>query len=281
MNANLPKELDEVPFLRWTPVFYRALLRLTKRHGMFTIARNHVRRYPKGQKILTPAGGCMFIPADPHFIGFLTGVHEEHITHALREIVEPGSLCLDVGANIGYFTVMMSSLSGETGIVYAFEPESRNFELLTANASLAGKSAAPIIARNVAISDEAGSVNLIAGDESTLHQVFNAGMEPSHGTSIAAISLDSILAEIGERKVKVLKVDVEGHELPAIIGAHQLISSRAVENLIIEVTPGEDASRLEQLIAPYARSIRVWLYGQWTEMPITSLPTRTDVWIRF
>lgn len=281
MKVTSPEDLSKVPVLRWTPVFYRILLRVTRRHGLFTIARSHVRRYPEGQVIETRGGGRMYIPPDPHFIGFLTGLHEEHVLRVMRDVIDPGSLCFDVGANIGYFTVMMSALAGPTGCVHAFEPEEANFGLLRLNASLATLNEAPVIARNEAVSDECGFVSLVDGGESTLHQVFKRADVPSPGVLTKATTLDSMMGEIGSRKIRLLKVDVEGHELSVITGAEKLFDSRAIENLIIEVTPGSDAARLEELIRPHARTIRVWSCGEWVETPMSSLRSRTDVWVRF
>lgn len=222
----------------------------------------------------------MFIPPDPHFIGFLTGLHEEHITEILRTVIKPGSVCVDVGANIGYFTVMMSKLSGTTGRVYAFEPEPGNFSVLSTNARMATKEGAPIITRNEAISDTFGFVNLVPGEESTLHSV-SKSTAGEHSNSIRSTPIDSLVKELQNEKVTLIKIDVEGHELSAILGALDLIRSRIVENLVIEVTPGEDAEQLDALLTPNARTVRSWVNGDWVQARISDLRTRTDVWVQF
>lgn len=269
------------PFLRWTPALYRALLRVTRRHGMFTIARRHVRQYPCGQIVSTPVGGRMFIPPDPHFIGFLTGLHEEHITEILRAVIKPGSICLDVGANIGYFTVMMSMLARPTGRIYAFEPEPKNFSILTQNSLMACEDAAPVIARNEAISDTCGFVSLVTGEESTLHSVSKSTTGQPVNSPTRSTSIDSLSNEIGNQRISLIKIDVEGHELPAILGARDLICSRLAENLVLEVTPGEDAKQLEALLSPHARRIRSWITGKWSETRISDISIRTDIWVQF
>lgn len=271
----------QIPLLRWTPLVYRFILRVTRRHGLFTIARHHVRRFPLGQTIETPGGGRLFIPPDPHFFGFLTGLHEEHITRALRDVIEPGSLCIDVGANIGYFSVMMSALAGPEGCVYAFEPESSNYNTLQSNATSVDRRSVPLLTRQAAISDTCGYVAIVHGGESTLHQVSMSTGSDSDGDRVPAISLDSLIGEIPDKKIKLLKIDVEGHELPAIEGAKKLIASKRIEHLIIEVTPGDDAAILQELLAPHARSISCWVDRRWIDAPISSLRNRTDVWVKF
>ncbi|MBP9940768.1 MAG: FkbM family methyltransferase, partial [Comamonas sp.] len=58
---------------------------------------------------------------------------EPEVLHALRQYIQPGSVVLDIGANVGYFTAHISKLVGSAGRVHAFEPEPRNFSLLSSN----------------------------------------------------------------------------------------------------------------------------------------------------
>lgn len=57
-------------------------------------------------------------------------VHEESTTELFKKIVRPGSIVADLGANIGYFTLLAARLAGKDGHVYAFEPEPRNYSYL-------------------------------------------------------------------------------------------------------------------------------------------------------
>ena len=59
-----------------------------------------------------------------------TRMHEPHVTRVIKELLEPGSSFLDVGANIGYFTMLAAALVGETGTVTAFEPNPENCEAI-------------------------------------------------------------------------------------------------------------------------------------------------------
>ena len=116
------RDVPDVPLLRALPALYRTLLRITRRHGMFTIARNHVRLYPRGQRVKVASEATLYLPPDPHFIGFLLGTHEQHIADLMMTHVRAGDTCVDVGANIGYFTAVLSKLAGPTGRVLSFEP---------------------------------------------------------------------------------------------------------------------------------------------------------------
>ena len=62
------------------------------------------------------------------------GIWEPYETSLLLQLLKPGHVFVDVGANIGYFSLLAASLVGETGAVFAFEPDPQNFTLLQASA---------------------------------------------------------------------------------------------------------------------------------------------------
>lgn len=66
------------------------------------------------------------------------GIYEKQTTKVFRSIVGRGMVCLDIGANVGYFTLIAAKLVGEKGKVFAFEPEPHNFDLLVKNIALNG-----------------------------------------------------------------------------------------------------------------------------------------------
>src|SRR5260370_4391252 len=66
----------------------------------------------------------------------LNRVHEESTTSLFRSIVKEGDVVVDVGANVGYFTLLAAKLTGSNGKVYAFEPEPRNYRYLLSNIQL-------------------------------------------------------------------------------------------------------------------------------------------------
>lgn len=264
------------------PKIYRTLLRLTRRHGLFTLARNHCRLFRQGQIVRLPLGGDLFIPPDPHFFGFLTGLHEEHISRLLVECVPAGATCIDVGANIGYFTALMASRAGSSGQIYSFEPVPENFLLLKANAELnSSRFGAQISVINAAVSDEPGELRIERGAESTLHSVQKV-VVPVPGTElIPAVTLDSLISSLNGREISILKIDVEGHEGPVVRGAAELLSGKRVKNLIIEVTPGKDALELAETLGEFETEVRVWSDRAWRRIPVDRISARTDVWARF
>lgn len=75
--------------------------------------------------------GCkMYLDPNDTFNLSINDVYGDFETNIMKNYIKEGDIVIDVGANIGYFTLLFSKLVGENGKVFAFEPESKNFELL-------------------------------------------------------------------------------------------------------------------------------------------------------
>ncbi len=68
----------------------------------------------------------------------VVGRHEQCITELVQQIIKPGDIVLDIGANIGYYTLIFARCVGPTGHVYAFEPDPGSFALLQKNVQING-----------------------------------------------------------------------------------------------------------------------------------------------
>ena len=78
-------------------------------------------------------GHKMFLDQNDSLNFSIDGVWEETLTNYLKKTVKEGNVVLDIGANIGYFTLLLAKLVGTKGRVFAFEPEPNNFSLLKKN----------------------------------------------------------------------------------------------------------------------------------------------------
>ena len=93
-------------------------------------------------------------------------------TSLLLRFLPPGDVFVDVGANIGYFSVLAASVVGEQGAVFGFEPDPNNYRLLCANAELNGF-AGNIVAVEAALPDTAGEGRLFPSEDNLGdHQVY-------------------------------------------------------------------------------------------------------------
>ena len=77
--------------------------------------------------LLTFKSGCPFLSRQLQS----TDVYEPSETALMPQLITPGDTVLDIGANIGYFTILASRLVGPEGHIFAFEPEAKNFYVLT------------------------------------------------------------------------------------------------------------------------------------------------------
>jgi FkbM family methyltransferase len=164
---------------------------------------------------------------------FLRGYepHERLTRHFVR-LLRAGDAALDVGANMGYYTLVAALQVGSRGCVHAFEPAPDTLRLLRANAGL--NPAAPITVHAQAVSDHCGETRFFAApaDRSGYSSLRDLGLETQSVHTVPCIALDSLLDELPP--VRLIKIDVEGAELRVLRGMRGLIA-RDRPHIIIEV----------------------------------------------
>jgi len=152
---------------------------------------------------------------------FAYGTWEPEVVQAMQREVTPGMNVLDLGAQSGFYTLLLSRLVGPNGRVFAFEPLPANFRLLDENVRLNNL-------RNVVVSDEAvaqvsGELSfpfphheksLVAGP---LHKDDNLGI-----LTVRGISLDDIALR-AKVPIDFVKMDIEGAEWAALQGAERVL----------------------------------------------------------
>ena len=176
--------------------------------------------------------------------GLRTGTFqsEEVEYRRLEEWVGAGDWVLDLGANVGYFTAKLSALVGATGRVLAFEPIRETFELLSAN--VARFPSRNVTLFNVAVSDSTCLASMsIPRFDNNLENYYMARLADGGGTSsVLCMPVDALGLTA---KIKLAKVDVEGHEFSALKGMEQIIA-RDRPVLIVEGNSTEVEAFLTQ-----------------------------------
>ena len=158
----------------------------------------------------------------------LSGSYEPTIRRVLETLVTSGATVVDVGANIGYFTVLSALLAGPTGRVIAFEPEPRNHAVLTDNVARNGLRQVMVV--QAACADRVGQHELsINSSETGWHRLVAAG-EVGRGKRVV-VEVTTVDTIVGEAPVDVVKIDVEGHEGAVVTGMAQ--------TLILEHSPAQ------------------------------------------
>lgn len=158
------------------------------------------------------------------------GVWEEMTTELFKKLVKEGDTVVDLGANMGYFSLLASRLVGEKGKVYAFEPEPVNYGLLVKNIELNGYD--NIVPVPKAVSNVNGKVEFfIHSTDSGRHVIQDYNEKAENGNLIDAesVTLDEFFKD--KSPPDVIKMDIEGAELLALLGMEKMIESS--ENLMI------------------------------------------------
>lgn len=146
---------------------------------------------------------------------FWFGAWERKSARLMAEHLHPGGVALDVGANIGIFTVLMAERVGSTGRVHAFEPDPRNFALLAENIERNSLGAS---ASQVAVSDSSGTIGLAPEEDAAFTHL--AGPMAPGGPAVLEVPMTSIDEyAIEMERLDLVKVDVEGGESAVLSGA--------------------------------------------------------------
>lgn len=183
----------------------------------------------------------------------------------LRPLVAPGSTVVDIGANIGFFTVRFARWTGPKGRVLAFEPEAENFRRLS-EALLRHRQTGWVEAIQAAIGERTGRARLRLnpmhpGD----HRLTNE--ENEYDMDVPLVRLDDILAARGWPALSLVKIDVQGAEERVLLGAEQTLS-RVRPAWFVEVdddclqTMGSSAFKVMERFAANGYAVRrVGRYG--------------------
>ena len=164
------------------------------------------------------------------------GQYEQKTTQLFESLVEPGMIVIDIGAHVGYYSMLAARKTGPSRTVYSFEPDPANFELLSKNSALNGyDNITPI---NKAVSKAARSATLhVSALDNGRHSIFDHQIPQSGSCEVETISLDSFLKDHGSPNVALIKIDVEGAEEDALNGMDQLLRETSKIQMIIEFNP--------------------------------------------
>jgi FkbM family methyltransferase len=173
------------------------------------------------------------------------GVHELAVTETIYRLVGPGDTAIDVGANLGYYTSLLTHRVGPAGMVHAFEPHPVVYERLLQNVvHLSGAQA-----YRRAVSDRQGDGFLNQPDEFAVNM--GTASVADRGIPIALATLD---AAIPDEPIGLIKIDVEGHEFAALRGAARTLAR--TRHVIFE-----EHARLPTPVTDTLKSSGFQLYG--------------------
>lgn len=240
--------------------FFKKLSRLVSGRGLSKLpfAANvyqfiYRKLKPKGiVEIITAENHKMFVDSRdtgmaPYFIMHGDFIPDE--AEILKKILKPGMVFVDIGANIGYFSLIAAKLVGSAGKIFAFEPDENNFSLLQKNINANGYK--NITAIKKAVSDKVGTAKFYLEKENLCaHSLILK--ENRDFTEVETISLDDYFKD---KKIDVVKIDVEGMEPSVLSGMEHLIKSNESMAIITEYYPNA-ISRAGYSPGDYLESLR-------------------------
>jgi FkbM family methyltransferase len=156
------------------------------------------------------------------------GLVEPQDVRFFLSLLEPGMTVLDVGANIGMYTVLAARRVGPAGRVHAFEPTPAVAGSLLRNIAL--NALDNVVVNEAAVSDTAGVATLFLGETCDRSSLAGGGTP----VQVEAVTLDGYLADCEVPKVDVVKMDVEGAEARALRGAGRLLAGEDAPVLMLE-----------------------------------------------
>jgi len=176
--------------------------------------------------------------------------------------VEEGDVVVDVGANVGVFTLKARKQTGRHGKVIAIEPEKRNYMRLCRNIWVNRFS--NVFPVNVAVTDFDGTADLYVKDASVEHTLLPT-TSLSYDThtvmtrKVQARTLPSVLRELGVNRVDFLKVDAEGAELEVLRGSEKLLSSKKIRKVSVATYHSrEETGVISNFLRSYGYSVQVF-----------------------
>lgn len=164
----------------------------------------------------------------------LHGVHDPTETALVRKEVKSGDIVLDIGANIGYYTLMFAERVGETGKVFAFEPDPTNFALLQRNIETNGFKNVVLVQK--AVSDKTGRTKLHVSEQKRMTNRIHEWHDSDNSIEVETIALDDYFKDY-EGKLDFIKMDIEGAESEALRGMHSLLLRNKQLKIVLEFNP--------------------------------------------
>lgn len=198
--------------VRWAP-----LLKTSK--------RSRVVRLREGFKLLVDG------TSQTGRIAYATGDYEPRVTRIMQALVRPGDTVVDVGANIGYFSIVAARAAGPTGHVLAFEPVPRVRQSLQANLRL--NDLPNVSVHSEALSAASGEATFYLGPQLDTGLGSLRALADGEEIRIRQVRFDDLWD--GSRRVALVKIDVEGAELLVLEGMAECLARDRPE-ILLEVT---------------------------------------------
>ena len=259
--------------LRWLPHGMKGKMRLARALMSRSLADRPARIHVDGLQFQAPSTRE---PVAMHLIA--DGAYESTLCTALQSVLRPGSVFLDVGANIGVLSLFAAHRWCPQGTVLGFEASPQIFDCLAANAQANPHRALDIV--HAAVTSRSGdTLTFYNAPESKFGMGSLTNRFGTEGIAVPTVALDDAVRAHGIDRVRAIKVDVEGFELGVFQGATQILTQPSAPVVFFEFNDWAE-NRPEQGVR--AGDAQRFLLGlgyrlQRLEDFLTGLPPGTDV----
>jgi len=207
---------------------------------------------------------------------YLFGEFEPATVKVLKRLVKSGDTVLDIGANVGYISLVLAKCVENSGKVFSFEPDSKNFASLKRNLALNADCNIEPIAK--AVSDSHQPIRLYHAKfdfNAGAHSMLPSEKHSSDFVEIEATTIDEFVTSHGLKKIDVIKIDIEGAEMKAFNGMTETL--RNSRPLIVcelceehQVRAGYTTQAVKKWMAETfdMQAFKVMESGRLTETPI-------------
>jgi FkbM family methyltransferase len=180
------------------------------------------------------------------------GDWEPCISAYVRRTVGPGDVVIDIGANVGFYSLLAAKLAGPSGRVYAIEPSPAIFADLAANVALQSEGA-PIHCIAAAVAAELGTLRLFTERRGNRgrSRLNGGGSEFDEGTPVRAAALAELVPKADILRARLIKIDVEDAEIDVVRGIAALIPHLSPRTELIVETRIDRPFRKHPPLAPF------------------------------
>ena len=205
--------------------------------------------------VLTVKGKKLFIhKADDPLSSSLYyyGKYEPFETSLFQKLIKKGNTVVDIGAHIGYYTLISSGLVGKTGQVFSFEPDPRNLVLL--RRCITANKLTNVVIVNKAVSNVNKKINFYLSNENKGDNKMFTQNRKDKCIQVESITLDSYFVAKSNYHIDLIKMDIQGAEVKALQGMSKILRNNNHVILILEFWPygymrgGNNAKELLDLL---------------------------------
>ncbi len=209
--------------------------------GCLKLANSKLFRWALGQQqglvwTRLRGGAWLLIPIDD-WIGrtlYYFGDLDPKVTWVCKQILRPGDVVLDIGANLGLISLFSRQIVGEKGLVYAFEPQPALVDLMCQSLEKNGYSDVKV--HQIALGVQKGTMELFvptghAGAASLIRKEHFQG----NNVSVVVENASEYLAQLNLPPIRLVKIDVEGFEAEIIEGASEFFETNRPDAILFEL----------------------------------------------